>query len=54
VKQTLDDQVATEISKELENRYFSELTCSHTLIRELVNVRLIEKGLEKKEGSMAV
>jgi ribonucleoside-triphosphate reductase (formate) len=46
----IDDQVATEISKEVEKQIIvsgiSVLTTA--LIRELVNVRLIEKGLEKE------
>jgi ribonucleoside-triphosphate reductase (formate) len=46
----IDDQVATEISKEVEKQIISsEINVLTTaLIRELVNVRLIEKGLEKE------
>jgi ribonucleoside-triphosphate reductase len=46
----IDDQVATEISKDVEKQIvvsgIGVLTTA--LIRELVNVRLIEKGLEKE------
>jgi anaerobic ribonucleoside-triphosphate reductase len=46
----IDDQVATEISKEVEKQIvvsgIGVLTTA--LIRELVNVRLIERGLEKE------
>ncbi|MCX5848151.1 MAG: anaerobic ribonucleoside-triphosphate reductase [Deltaproteobacteria bacterium] len=46
----IDDQVAAEISKEVEKQIISSgiSVLTTALIRELVNVRLIEKGLEKE------
>jgi ribonucleoside-triphosphate reductase len=46
----IDDKVATEISKEVEKQIISSgiNVLTTALIRELVNVRLIERGLEKE------
>jgi ribonucleoside-triphosphate reductase (formate) len=46
----IDDQVAAQISKEVEKQIISSgiSVLTTALIRELVNVRLIERGLEKE------
>ena len=46
----IDDQVAADISKEVEKQIISSgiNVLTTALIRELVNVRLIERGLEKE------
>ena len=46
----IDDQVAAEIAKEVEKQIISSgiNVLTTALIRELVNVRLIERGLEKE------
>jgi ribonucleoside-triphosphate reductase (formate) len=46
----IDQELASEISKEVEKQIFSSSIglLTTTLIRELVNARLIERGLEKE------
>jgi ribonucleoside-triphosphate reductase (formate) len=46
----IDEQVAAEISRDVEKQIISSgiNVLTTALIRELVNVRLIEKGLEKE------
>ncbi|MEN6421622.1 MAG: anaerobic ribonucleoside-triphosphate reductase [Smithella sp.] len=46
----IDDEIATQISKEVEKQIIASgiSVLTTALIRELVNVRLIERGLEKE------